>query len=167
MYEASITDHPHSAYAAPNTPASQPRAYPAEDVSGVGRGRSSISSHAITAAAAAIRATEDTYTARSICSRGKSATSSANGLDRYVPTSGRKLEPYPDCQLISQPPSARPCSTSHRWAWNGTNCVPRSFTFRFIAPNGWLPASADPRRCAHEATVAASSEAAATGRFGR
>lgn len=71
LYEASATDQPHSAYEAPSAPAAHHRP-----------GRSVSSSWAITAPAVAIFSSVITYTARSIWSRGKRATSSANGLPR-------------------------------------------------------------------------------------
>lgn len=82
MYEASITDQPHSAYEAPSSAAAHH-----------GPRRWVRSSQTMAAAAAAVLSTVTTYTARSMSSRGKRATSTAKGLERYVPKSGRKLVP--------------------------------------------------------------------------
>ncbi len=71
LYDASATDQPHNAYEPPSTPATHQR--PPRSVS---------SRDAIAAAADAIFTTVTTYTARSMRSRGKTPTSSANGLVR-------------------------------------------------------------------------------------
>lgn len=66
-----MTDHPHSAYEAPRSPAAHH-----------GPRRCVRSSQAMAAAATAIFSTVTTYTARSMSARGNSATSGAKGLLR-------------------------------------------------------------------------------------
>ncbi len=78
-------------------------------------------------------------TGRFTASRGKSPTSQENGFIRYAMKSARKGAPYPLFQLNSRSPDVLPCIRSQRCAWYGTNWLPRSFTARERAPNGYVP----------------------------
>ncbi len=120
----------------------------------------------MSAAAADVFRTVTTYTARSIRSRGKTPTSRANGLVRYVPRSGSRLVPNPARQFSSGPP-ARPCSRSHRYAWYGTNWLPRSFTARVRSPKGKVRAAASPAHTASATRNAAGPPTRAAAARGR